>query len=142
MTTTHHIRCNGSTHYVKGNAPHQSLPVFEGMATGDNNILPSAMFTSMVKVHGFRFLIFTIGFGKACVMCHTCYQVHFAKLQNQLCPIVQSTLLSHHCQGVNSTSPRKHCQIAKSKFALWIAQMSFKSCPQNFSILGCPVTDF
>ncbi len=49
MTTTHHIHCNGSRHYVKGNTPHQNLRGFEGMAKGDSNILVSTMLTSTVQ---------------------------------------------------------------------------------------------
>jgi hypothetical protein len=62
MIITHHIHCNGSRHYVKGNIPHQSLPRFEGTTKGDNNILLNTMLTSMVQGSWFRFLVFTIGF--------------------------------------------------------------------------------
>jgi hypothetical protein len=48
-------------------------------------------------------------------------QVHFAKSQSPQCPIVKSMLPSQHSQATNSTPPRHHCQIGKSKFALWTA---------------------
>jgi hypothetical protein len=49
------------------------------------------------------------------------YQVHFAKSQSQQCPIVKSIVPSQHSQATNSTPPRQHCQIVKSKFVLWTA---------------------
>ncbi len=48
-------------------------------------------------------------------------RVHFAKPQSQQCPFVKSILPSQHSQATNSTPPRHHCQIVKSKFALWTA---------------------
>ncbi len=48
-------------------------------------------------------------------------QVHFAKSQSQQCPIIKSMVPSQHSQATNSTPPRQHCLIIKSKFALWTA---------------------
>lgn len=127
MTTTHHIRCNGSTHYVKGNAPHQSLPVFEGMATGDNNILPSAMFTSMVKVHGFRFLIFTIGFGKACNVLYM--------LPSRLCQIAKSTMPNCLVHIANSPLPRCQLHITKETLPNCQVQICSMDCPNELQKL-------
>ncbi len=49
--------------------------------------------------------------------------IHFAKSQSQQFPIVKSMLPSQHSQATNSTPPRQHCKIVKSKFALWTAHI-------------------
>jgi len=59
-------------------------------------------------------------------------QVHFAKSQSQQCPIIKSMLSSYHSQATNSTPPRQHCQIVKSKFVLWIAHSI-----ENFWAVQC-----
>ncbi len=48
-------------------------------------------------------------------------KIDFSRLSSPQCPIVKSMLPSQHSQATNSTPPRHHCQIVKSKFALWTA---------------------
>jgi hypothetical protein len=67
-----------------------------------------------------------------CKINFTGLSIHFAKSQSQQFPIVKSMLPSQHSQATNSTPPRQHCKIVKSKFALWTAHSIKISGLSNF----------